>query len=331
MKKKRNTIVTALTLIITLTLMLSTAAIALADTTDQSNRSGGFVQVIKQQLDNLVTAGTITQDQETAIENVLTPSSEGTSTSQKHDFAQGIKTKLDSLVSAGTITQDQETAVITELQSRTGGNSKSKLDGLVSAGTITQDQETAIENALTPSSDGTSASQKHDFAQGITTKLDSLVSAGTITQDQENALLEALKTTANGMETSHATKGLVLRIGQSKMSVNGTSQDIDPGYQTAPVIINGRTFIPIRAIIEKLGGTIDWNASDKKITVTLNNVPIILQIGANEATVNGTGKVLDAAPYISSTGRTMLPLRFITENLGHTVNWNDSTQTITIQ
>jgi hypothetical protein len=199
MKKKRNTIVTTLTLIITLTLMLSTTAIALADTADQSTtyRSGGFVQVIKEKLDNLVTAGTITQDQETAIQTALTPSSDGT-TSQRHDFTQGIKEKLD---------------------------------GLVSAGTITQDQANAIQTALTPS--------------------------------------------GNGTGTHQATKGIVLRIGQSKMTVNGTSQDIDPGYQTAPVIIKDRTFIPIRAIVESLGGTVDWSASDQKITITVNLLKLI--------------------------------------------------------
>ena len=116
------------------------------------------------------------------------------------------------------------------------------------------------------------------------------------------------------------------------MSVNGVNQDIDPGNQTQPVIINGSTFIPITAIIEALGGTVTWNAADQQVTINLNNTSIVLTIGSKTATVNGVATTLDNAPYISATGRTMLPVRFIMENLGgHTVNWDATTRTITIQ
>jgi|GEM_PF-4731337 hypothetical protein len=125
--------------------------------------------------------------------------------------------------------------------------------------------------------------------------------------------------------------GINLSIGSSQMSVDGAVYDIDPGYQTAPVIHDGRTFVPIRAIIEALGGTVDWSASSQTLTITLNNTNIVLGIGNKSATVNGVDKALDDAPFISDTGRTMLPLRFITENLGHTVNWDDTSKTITIQ
>ena len=53
-------------------------------------------------------AGTITQTQETAVTNALTPSK----TQSKPNFTNMFKSKLDSLVTAGTITQDQETAII---------------------------------------------------------------------------------------------------------------------------------------------------------------------------------------------------------------------------
>ncbi len=130
---------------------------------------------------------------------------------------------------------------------------------------------------------------------------------------------------------SGSTNGIVLKIGSASMSVKGIAQDIDPGYQTSPVIINGRTFVPIRAIIESLGGKVDWSASDQKITITLNNTPIVLNIGNKSGTVNGAAKALDDAPFISATGRTMLPLRFVTENLGHNVAWDNAAKTITIQ
>lgn len=130
---------------------------------------------------------------------------------------------------------------------------------------------------------------------------------------------------------NNVNPGINLTIGSSEMSVNRAVYDIDPGYQTVPSIINGRTFVPIRAIVERLGGTVDWSASDHKATIKLNNTNIVLTIGQQSAAVNGVDKTIDAAPFISATGRTMLPLRFIAENLGHSVNWDDSSKTITIQ
>jgi hypothetical protein len=127
------------------------------------------------------------------------------------------------------------------------------------------------------------------------------------------------------------SSGIVLTIDSSRMYVNGIAQDIDPGYHTSPVIVNSSTFIPIRAIIEKLGGTVAWNATDQQVTITLNNTTVILTIDSKTATVNGALTTLDDDPFISATGRTMLPLRFIAESLGHTVNWNASNKTITIQ
>lgn len=124
---------------------------------------------------------------------------------------------------------------------------------------------------------------------------------------------------------------LNLTIGSSKMLVNGAVKDIDPGYQTAPTILNGRTMVPIRAIIESLGGTVDWSASDQKTTITLKDTAIVLWIGEKSATINGVDKTIDNTPILSATGRTMMPLRFITENLGHSVDWDDSSETIAIQ
>ncbi len=131
--------------------------------------------------------------------------------------------------------------------------------------------------------------------------------------------------------TTSNSSGIVMTIGSSRMYVRGVAQAIDPGFQTSPAIVNGRTFVPIKAIIEQLGGTVDWNAADQTVTVTLNNESIVLHIGDTNATVNGVAKTLDAAPYISATNRTMLPVRFIAENFGHQVNWDGKTRTVTIQ
>jgi hypothetical protein len=123
---------------------------------------------------------------------------------------------------------------------------------------------------------------------------------------------------------------IVLKIGSSSFTVNGETRYLD----SPPVIKNSRTLVPIRAIVEALGGTVGWDATEKKVTVSLGSTTIELWIGKNTARVNGVSKPIDSTnskvvPEIIN-GRTMLPLRFVTENLGCTVQWDGSTQTITI-
>jgi hypothetical protein len=123
---------------------------------------------------------------------------------------------------------------------------------------------------------------------------------------------------------------IVLQIGNSTFTVDGNSQTLD----SPPIIKNGRTLVPIRAIIEALGGNVGWDGTARKATVTLGSKSIALWIGKSTATVNGVSKPIDTVdtrvvPEIIS-GRTMLPLRFVTESLGATLGWDPNTQTITI-
>jgi len=122
---------------------------------------------------------------------------------------------------------------------------------------------------------------------------------------------------------------IILQINNPYMTVNGVKKEIDPGRGTVPVIIKGRTLVPIRAIIEELGGTVDWDGVERKVTIKFKNKTIELWIDKKIAKVNGTSKELDVPPMILN-GRTMLPLRFVTEELGCTVDWEDKTKTVTI-
>jgi len=101
-----------------------------------------------------------------------------------------------------------------------------------------------------------------------------------------------------------------------------------------PVIKNSRTLLPIRAVVEALGGTVDWDNAAKKVTVTLKSTHVELWIGNPQAKVNGATKWIDetnhkVVPEIIN-GRTMIPLRFVAENLGCDVQWDGTTKTITI-
>ena len=120
------------------------------------------------------------------------------------------------------------------------------------------------------------------------------------------------------------------------MTVNGVKKEIDPGRGTKPVIIKewGRTVVPIRAIVEALGGTISWDGTERKVTINLKDTVIELWIGKPKAKVNGIEKWIDPNNHnvkpIIVNQRTMLPLRFVAESLGAKVDWDASTKTITI-
>lgn len=141
---------------------------------------------------------------------------------------------------------------------------------------------------------------------------------------------------ANYAKIEGETTTIILYVGNPMMYINGVEQEIDPGRGTTPVIIPkwGRTIVPIRAIVESLGGTISWDNNERKVTINFKDVLIELQIDNPKARVNGIEKWIDpdnhdVKPTIINS-RTMLPLRFIAENLGATVDWDGTTKTITI-
>ncbi len=143
--------------------------------------------------------------------------------------------------------------------------------------------------------------------------------------------------TAKTVVVDYGQKILItLQPDNPMMTVNGTSQEIDPGRGTKPVIIAkwSRTVVPIRAIVEALGGTIGWEGTEKKVTINFKDTVIELWINKPQAKVNGVTKWIDSANHnvkpIIVNSRTMLPLRFVAENLGCTVGWDAATKTITI-
>lgn len=96
-----------------------------------------------------------------------------------------------------------------------------------------------------------------------------------------------------------------------------------------PFIEGGRTLVPLRFIGEQLGATIGWDGATQKITYTKGDTTVILWIGKNTAEVNGQSMTLEAPPRIID-GRTVVPLRFVGEAFGAGLEWEGSTQSITL-
>ena len=115
-----------------------------------------------------------------------------------------------------------------------------------------------------------------------------------------------------------------------KIFVNGTQIDFSKYDNVMPVIENGRTLVPVRAVSETLHCEVLWHDDTQEIDITKGDIFVKLTIGNTTAYVNGEQIQLDAAPDIRS-GRTLVPLRFIAESLKLNVDWNGDSRTITIK
>ena len=98
----------------------------------------------------------------------------------------------------------------------------------------------------------------------------------------------------------------------------------------APIIQDGRTLVPLRAIFEALGAQVEWDAETQTVTAGKRLDNISLTIGKNELTKNGEATALDVPAQIIE-GRTMVPARAISEALGAKVEWNAEVQMVTIE
>ncbi len=124
------------------------------------------------------------------------------------------------------------------------------------------------------------------------------------------------------------TTEIILQIGNPVMTVNGTEKPID-AEGTAPVILNDRTLLPVRAVVEEMDGTVAWDGITQTVTLNYGEDEIRLVIDNTTAYLNDTAQTLDVAPTIIND-RTMLPIRFIAESFKFEVDWDENTQTVTI-
>lgn len=102
------------------------------------------------------------------------------------------------------------------------------------------------------------------------------------------------------------------------------------GFETPPIIENDRTLIPVRFLFEQMGATVDWNQETQTATILRDNTAISLDIDNTEAQINGEPVTMDV-PSRLINGKTMVPIRFLSEELGYTVDWDEESRIITIK
>ncbi len=98
----------------------------------------------------------------------------------------------------------------------------------------------------------------------------------------------------------------------------------------SPIIENGRTLVPLRAIFEALGAEVIWNPDDRSIEAKKGSLSIQLQIGNVSALKNGVPVTIDVPPSIVDN-RTLVPVRFVSEALGSEVGWDETKRQVSIR
>lgn len=100
-------------------------------------------------------------------------------------------------------------------------------------------------------------------------------------------------------------------------------------FKQSPVIENGTTLVPMRAIFEAMGATVDWDNENKTVTSVKDSITIKLTLDNIIALVNDK-EISLAVPAKLINGNTMVPLRFISESLGAEVKWDGESKTVII-
>lgn len=123
---------------------------------------------------------------------------------------------------------------------------------------------------------------------------------------------------------------IILKIGQKTANVWGK----DVVNDVAPVIRNDRTMLPARFVAEALGAQVSWNDAKREVTIRGfdkdgETVVIYLYIDSDQAFVNGKIVELESPAFIEND-RTYTPIRFVFEQLGAEVDWDEDTQTVYI-
>ena len=111
--------------------------------------------------------------------------------------------------------------------------------------------------------------------------------------------------------------------------VNGRELETD----APPVIINDRVFVPLRAVTEAFGASVEWNEAEKQVTVVYMAYTLRITVGSDLGTlVSGgvTSRVRFDAPAQILHDRTYVPLRAVGEAFDASVSWDGDTRTVTV-
>lgn len=98
----------------------------------------------------------------------------------------------------------------------------------------------------------------------------------------------------------------------------------------SPTLVNDRTMVPLRAIFEAIGATVEYDDLSRKITASTSDTTVVLHVDSDKMLVNNREITLDS-PAFETNGRTLIPLRVCSESFGLKVEWFDKARTVKIK
>ena len=125
---------------------------------------------------------------------------------------------------------------------------------------------------------------------------------------------------------ANAGTKIVLTLDKKTALVNGTKGALD----VAPIALDGVTYLPFRFVADAMGGQVAWDNASKKVTALRGDKLLEMWLNRETLIVNGERKPAGTKPIVRG-GRTLVPVRLVSEQLGLQVDWDGKTKTITIQ
>ncbi|MFD0958062.1 copper amine oxidase N-terminal domain-containing protein [Paenibacillus chungangensis] len=119
---------------------------------------------------------------------------------------------------------------------------------------------------------------------------------------------------------------------QEKMGKKGIKTYVNgkqPEFDVPPIIVEGRTLVPFRAIAEALNAEVEWDAETRTVTVMRDDMEVKLTLGSYTVLINGEEYQLDVPAQIKDK-RTLVPIRFLSEALKADVEWDAETTSIIV-
>lgn len=112
------------------------------------------------------------------------------------------------------------------------------------------------------------------------------------------------------------------------VEINGEKINF-PENDAKPIIIDDRTYVPVREVVYKLGIDVDWDSKTSEMSFTKGSVRVTHKMGSNTVNVNGKSIRYDTAS-INDKNRILMPIRMIAESIGAIVAWDGATETVVI-
>lgn len=176
--------------------------------------------------------------------------------------------------------------------------------------------------------------EKYNLQLNDTTNISSVLSDAVIEAENSGDLDTAADIQKEVVKSDSANLNAYKKLGalnskKGKLGVKAYVNGLEPNFEVPPMIKDGNTLVPFRAIAEALQATVTWNPEDNSITVLKDGITVKLVIGDRKAFVNGQAVDLEVAGEVYD-GSTMVPARFISEALKADVQWEPESQSVVI-